>query len=51
MMRAGPSPTFEARDYQTFRDEMLALRGDVGMFEDSAKRLVEIYDEALARPR
>jgi hypothetical protein len=51
LLRSGPSPNLEGRDYQMFRDEVLALRGDLGMFENFAKRLVEIYSEALTRMR
>jgi hypothetical protein len=51
LLRGGPSPNLEPRDYQMFRDEVVALRGELGMFEDFAKRLLEGYDAALARTR
>lgn len=51
LLRSGPSPSLESRDYQAFRDEVIALRGDLGMFQDFAKRQVEIYNEVLARIR
>ena len=34
MLRTGSFADLEPRDYQAFRDAVLALRGDLGMFQD-----------------
>ena len=52
LLREGPGAEYiRTADYQSFREHVMALRADVGMFEQFAKRLVEFYDGMLARPR